>query len=121
MFNFKSSVHHLSLAVVRHARLFQGDQRGSISILGAVFIALLLGIGTVAMRVGDSYVEKLREFRTADIAAHAITKTANGPGGLQAVIDMLGGMNGTKLGLITIFRRNGRTVYHFPCGIEVEI
>ena len=78
MFNFKSSVHHLSLAALRHARLFQGDQRGSISILGATFIALLLGIGTVAMKVGDSYVAKLRDFRTADIAAHAITKTANG-------------------------------------------
>lgn len=111
----------LAPRVERLAQDFRGDQAGSISVLGAVFISLLLGMGTVAMKVGDTYAEKLRDFRTVDIAVNAAAKAAGNSVVQANLIDKIGGMNGTHFGLVRIIEKGGHTHFIFSCGIEVVI
>ncbi|HEY1588700.1 MAG TPA: pilus assembly protein TadG-related protein, partial [Rhodanobacter sp.] len=77
------------------------DSRASIALVGAAVIAMLAGLGAVAVDLGTAYLAKVADQRAADSSAYAGALAYNASGSvptMNTAVSNLAALNGLPAG-----------------------
>src|SRR5580698_6791232 len=84
-----------------HVKRLLYERRASIALVGAAVIAMLAGLGAVAVDLGTAYFAKVADQRAADSAAYAGALAYNASssvGTMNSAVSNLATLNGLPVG-----------------------